>query len=335
MSYGTPYKGTVSYISGTHYEVLISGYGDINARNVTGLKIDVGNTVTVVQLSAGQWEIKERITVHPEPVIPEPTPATPLPSADTAAATPSGTGRSFVRPASDSNSNIVSAINTNNARYEDTLSRLTAIETALAALRTTLNTHANRLNAAAGRATDAAEASNAAGDAAVQSGAAKRIQDVSLPAAPPYNVAGYPDWSYDAQVAVTKHLAYRVQWTGEVRAALARGAAYAGTTAPPSLPAAPTTDVIERSWSDSVGIIQAIDDWAQARWNSWSTAINALRANQGLGAASYPGGVLAWSNRGSFTASKDGLATSIENHRARLAATGGAVVEPIRKINSA
>ena len=350
-----------AYASGgysVHLGGETSGY-DINAHNASGLKIDVGDTVKVEQKSAGVWEITTRVTVHPDPVIPDPPPPPAKPTVTVPAAPGSATSVSAVTvpPSSSDPSDSSNAALLEVCQIQD--GQINALRNALISLnsswRPVINTAAADAVAAreAGRTTAqqlsgtveyaedtggaALDAVGDVADANVSAGTAARIEGLSIRALPggAGNVAGYSVLDGDANNAISLWLEHRVYWTGQIHAALNRMLAYRGMTLCPAIgTAAWDMTSYGGNWSSVVGRWQDNDDWFATALTILRPRIATLWTNEDLGTPAYPSVTFAWSNRGTFAASRDEAAASLRAHHSYYTAgLGSAVVKPIRIAN--
>ena len=358
MATGQTYKGTVNDVYGSNKFSVNLGY-DVNATNATGLPIALGDTVEVTDKGRGMWEITRRITEHPPPVVPEPEPAPPKP-APTVPPAPTGAG-SYNPPnnlgsvwnwqTGSSNAELLAGLNLigsiHNGAMESILDELDKIETILnkaaadaVAARNAVRTTAQQLGGVADYAEDtgaaALEAVGASTDAAVKAGTIALVRDISIGSLPGKagNIAGYATLQ-QANNPISLWLEHRVYWMGEIHAALNRALAYRGLALCPAIGTA-LWDMtsLGDNWSAIAGRWQANDDWFNNAANTMRPRIQALWTNEALGTPTYPSVTLAWSDRGTFAASREDAAASLRAHHSYYTAgLGTAVVKPIRIMN--
>lgn len=376
MAYGDPYKGTVNYHNSQtgNYEVLVAGYGDVNARNVIGADIREGDTVTVVQDGPSQWKITEAITQHPAPVVEEveagtvPSPPSTNVTIPGAVSGSSGTVPNPTPPnwshglpisntqpwnsdTADRFNNyyyalqyifnfldaLVAAVNGNASQLNNVQSTLNSLRTSVSQAATGLTSVGNYAEDVGDVAQPAIDGANSAIGAAVESGTAAYVQDFSIAALPggASNVAS-PDLDLSAALnPISLWLDHRQHWIRQIHAGLNRGLAHKGLAQCPSIGTTSWDVVGLASWSAVASRIQSVDDWASSAASTMRSYIASLNSAAGTGTPSYPStSGQAWSNRGTFEASRAGLAASLKAHHAYYTAgLGTMTVRAIRAIN--
>lgn len=316
------------------WEVAVTGSGVVVAWNTSGLPLSVGDTVVLEQRQPGVWEVAQRVTAHPEPVVPvKPSvsvtaPATTSFSGEYPAGIsyPPGSGstlaqvidylwtlRSDLLP-------MVGAVTSVKDFADDATAKLNVLRTATTSLTSGVTAVNNYAEGAA--------------EATVSSGQAVKVAGFTVTGVRADNVAGFDSWGHDPSVELEAWLAHRVTWVKEIRAGLNRARLFRGLSAAPTLAADPAVGTTDQPWSVAVTRVQGVDSWFSTASSALVASIGSLRSNLSLPAFNYPTVVVAWSDLGSFEASRVGLALSLmAHHTYYTAGLASAVVEAIRVVN--
>ena len=331
------WRGTVDGVNpGGSWTVMLAGSGPVVAWNTTGLALAVGDTVVLEQRDVGVWEVVQRVTGHPAPLVTaKPTVSVTGPPTTSFSGT---TIPGFANPPG-SGSTVNQVIDW---LWNELYPWMGATKTATQALqgfgddaRSNLNTLRTATTTLATGVGDAFDYTAGSVDAAVQAGSAVKVQGFTVPSVRAGHVAGYEAWGHDVSADVEAWLTHRVTWPNTIRTVLQAARTFRGLSAAPTLGASPAVDTTDASWSAAVVKIQAVDTWAASARTSLASSIDSLRSNLTMPVFSYPVVVVTWSDLGTFEASRNGLAASLSafnvTYTTGLAA---ALIEAVRKINA-
>lgn len=331
------------------WDVAVTGSGPVVAWNTSGLPLSVGDTVVLEQREPGVWEVLQRVTPHPEPVVPaKPSVSVSVPSAPTIGNTYVGefgvTLTGFPINTSGYGNPDLTLGNRINSLYDAVTSLssyVNALGSAQATLKDTVDELQNRVNglrsglsAASSAVSSVNDYTEGSANTVVAAGQAVKVAGFTVTGVRADNVAGFDSWGHDPSVELEAWLAHRVTWVKEIRAGLNRARLFRGLSAAPTLAADPAVGTTDQPWTVAVTRVQGVDSWFSTASSALVTSIGSLRSNLSLPAFNYPTVVFAWSDLGSFEASRVGLALSLmAHHTYYTAGLASAVVEAIRVVN--
>lgn len=350
------FQGTVvELVDASSVRVSVEGGAPSHARLGSGItRVEQGDRVEVVK-TGGVWQVTNVLTQHSTPVVDSSGTAIPSPPSPTAVPpAPGSAGSVATVQVPDLSDPYVEFTSTSGAEllgYIRILGfRLNSVRSGMAEMNLTWRpvinqaavnavngvsysrTNAQAVNNMGGYAEDVGEAASSSSkgitNAAAQAGVVSKVPRWSLSGLPP--ITGGP-WA-EQRASVKKALDQRVSEISKAWSTLAQICTYLKVTGPGAMPAAPSTN-LPATWSGSGSMIQAVDDWANARILALRARVAAVRATLGLAAVSWRGVVYAWSDTGTSEGSTAGFKAAASSFQDGLSQLGTAMSEISKAIN--